>query len=90
MIRDQELQDLFRSIRALARRADVAARKLEKHRAVSVPNNNATGVVGLAQIARAAKEFHDSIEGALVTLSAELRKTLEVGAAHHSDHGGSK
>jgi hypothetical protein len=71
-----EIRELVRSIRALARRADVAARKLERYRAVSVPHKSAAGMTGLAQISRAAKDFHDTIEAGFAALHPDTRKAL--------------
>jgi hypothetical protein len=72
-----ELKEIVRSVRALARHAGVAARKLEAHRTVSVPHRSAAGMTGLTQIAQASKDFHGSIEAAFSALHPDTRKSFD-------------
>ena len=70
-----DVKEIIRSVRALARRADVAARKLERYRAVSVPNKS-TGVTGLSQMAQQARDFHGAIEAAFESLNEDTKKSF--------------
>jgi hypothetical protein len=72
-----DLKELVRSVRALARRADVCSRKLAQHRIASVRNTDATGGrVALVQLAQAARDFHNAVEAAFAALSDDIKKSM--------------
>jgi hypothetical protein len=70
-----DLKVLVRRLRALAIRADSAARNLQGSNH-AVMNASGTGMVSLAQIAACGRDFHTNFQNAFAALPAELRKAL--------------
>jgi hypothetical protein len=70
-----DLQVLVRRLRALAVRADAAARNLQGSNH-AVMNAQGTAMAGLRQVATVARDFHTNFQNAFAALPEELRKAL--------------
>jgi hypothetical protein len=67
-----DVKAVARSIKALARRADIAARKLEFYRTSGIMIYG-TSNAGLAQLGQAARDFANAVDSAFAALSPETR-----------------
>ena len=77
---DTELKYIVRSIKALSRRADVAARKLQAHRTHGVMVAADTSMMGLVQLSTVCRDFASNAEGAFAALSPELKRQCGIKA----------
>jgi hypothetical protein len=75
MTDDQKLE-LTRAIKSLAERAADIAKVLEKHRATGVMTAGRCANHSIGQIAVTAQDFSRTVDSAIATLPAELRKAI--------------
>jgi hypothetical protein len=72
---EADLKDTIRKLRALATRADAAARSL-KGNPHTVMVASGTAMASLGQISTAARDFHIAVEVSFAALPAELKQRL--------------
>ena len=72
---EADLKDTIRKLRALATRADAAARSLKGNTHAELVAAG-TAMHALAQIAVAARDFHTAVETSFAALPAQLKERL--------------
>jgi hypothetical protein len=72
---DNDIKATIKKLRALATRADAAARNLKGNKR-TVMAAQGTAVVALAQIAVAARDFHQQVETSYAALPSEVKQRL--------------